>query len=113
MATITVSNLSNTATVTELKPTTTLEDIKPSTLNIQNIAYGALATVLALSITATAVDIKPTTSNIQSINYSKIVTATTILPFRLTITNIGIEGYNPNNPPGIGVQVIGFSNYIL
>lgn len=40
MATITVSNFSNTATVTELKPTTTLEDIKPSTLNIQNIAYG-------------------------------------------------------------------------
>ena len=39
MATITVSNLSNTATVTELKPTTTLEDIKPSTLNIQNIVF--------------------------------------------------------------------------
>jgi hypothetical protein len=31
----------------------------------------------------------------------------------LTITNIGIEGYGQSNPPGIGVQVIGFSNYIL
>lgn len=84
-----------------------------ATITVSNLSNGALATVLALSITATAVDIKPITSNIQSVNYSKIVTATTILPFRLTITNIGIEGYNPNNPPGIGVQVIGFSNYIL
>jgi hypothetical protein len=35
------------------------------------------------------------------------------LPFRIKFTNIGIEGYGPNNPPGIGLAVIGFNNYIL
>jgi hypothetical protein len=36
-----------------------------------------------------------------------------ILPFRVKFYNIGIPGYGPNNVPGIGVQVIGYSNYIL
>ena len=36
-----------------------------------------------------------------------------ILPFKLRITNIGIDGVNPLSPPGIGVQIIGFSNYIV
>lgn len=35
------------------------------------------------------------------------------IPFRVKFTNIGIEGYGSNNVPGIGIQVIGFSNYIL
>lgn len=35
------------------------------------------------------------------------------LPFRVRFTNIGIEAYGRNNVPGIGMQVIGFSNYIL
>lgn len=35
------------------------------------------------------------------------------IPFRVKFTNIGVEGYGPNNVPGIGIQVIGFSNYIL
>lgn len=35
------------------------------------------------------------------------------VPFRVRFTNIGIEGYGPNNVPGIGIQVIGYSNYIL
>lgn len=36
-----------------------------------------------------------------------------VLPFRIKITNITVPGYSANNVPGIGVQVIGFSNYIL
>jgi hypothetical protein len=36
-----------------------------------------------------------------------------ILPFRVRFTNIGIQGYSSNNPPGIGLQVIGISNWIL
>ena len=36
-----------------------------------------------------------------------------VLPFRIKFTNIGIPGYGPNNVPGIGLQVIGYSNYIL
>jgi hypothetical protein len=35
------------------------------------------------------------------------------IPFRVKFTNIGIESYSANNVPGIGIQVIGFSNYIL
>lgn len=35
------------------------------------------------------------------------------LPFRIKLTNITIPGYSATNIPGIGVQVIGFSNYIL
>lgn len=35
------------------------------------------------------------------------------VPFRVKFTNIGIEGYGQNNVPGIGIQVIGYSNYIL
>jgi hypothetical protein len=36
-----------------------------------------------------------------------------VLPFRVKFTNIGIEGYSKTNPAGIGIAVIGFSNYIL
>jgi len=36
-----------------------------------------------------------------------------VLPFRIRFTDIRIPGYNQNNIPGIGLQVIGYSNYIL
>ena len=36
-----------------------------------------------------------------------------VLPFRIRFTTIGIEGYSSTNPPGIGLQVIGVSNWIL
>jgi len=36
-----------------------------------------------------------------------------VLPFRVRFTDIKIPGYGPNNIPGIGLQVIGYSNYIL
>lgn len=36
-----------------------------------------------------------------------------VIPFRIKFTNIGVPGYGPNNVPGIGIQVIGYSNYIL
>ena len=53
------------------------------------------------------------TSKIKTVDYSKKVSINQILPFKIKLTNIGIEGINPLNPPGIGMQVIGFSNYIL
>lgn len=34
------------------------------------------------------------------------------LPFRIRFTNIIVPGYNQNNIPGIGLQIIGYSNYI-
>lgn len=36
-----------------------------------------------------------------------------VLPFRVRFTTIGISGYGENNVPGIGLQIIGVSNYIL
>lgn len=36
-----------------------------------------------------------------------------VLPFRVRFTDIKIPGYGPNNIPGIGLQIIEYSNYIL
>jgi hypothetical protein len=36
-----------------------------------------------------------------------------ILPFRISITNIGIEGYGSTNIPPIGIAIVGINNYIL
>ena len=44
---------------------------------------------------------------------NRIVRINEVLPFRVRFTTIGVEGYGPNNVPGIGLQVIGYSNYIL
>ena len=35
------------------------------------------------------------------------------LPYRIRFTSIQIPGHDRNNIPGIGLQIIGFSNYIL
>jgi hypothetical protein len=35
------------------------------------------------------------------------------IPFRVRFTTITVPGYSSSNVPGIGIQVIGFSNYIL
>mgnify|MGYP001174221271 CR=1 FL=1 len=35
------------------------------------------------------------------------------LPFRIRFTTIGVPGYGPPGFPGIGIQVIGYNNYIL
>lgn len=34
-------------------------------------------------------------------------------PFKVSFKSIQVEGYSPNNPPPIGIQVIGFNNFIL
>lgn len=36
-----------------------------------------------------------------------------ILPFRIRFTTIVVPGYSSTNIPGIGLQIIGISNYIL
>jgi len=58
----------------------------------------------------------PTAVNypVTQIEYSAPVTiAQSILPFRVRFTTIGIEGYTSSNPPGIGIQIIGLSNWII
>jgi len=44
---------------------------------------------------------------------TRVVRINDILPFRVKFTSIGVESYGANNVPGIGLQVIGYSNYIL
>jgi len=48
----------------------------------------------------------------ETVNYpiSKISYS---LPFRVRFTTVIIEGYSSSNPPGIGIQIIGFSNWII
>lgn len=42
----------------------------------------------------------------------RIVRINETLPFKVRLTNIMVPGYNQNNIPGIGLQIIGYSNYI-
>ena len=43
----------------------------------------------------------------------KYVEINDVLPFRVRFTTVNIPGYSSTNIPGIGLQVIGVSNYIL
>lgn len=52
-------------------------------------------------------------TNLETVNYPKTVRINDVLPFRIRFTSVTIPGYNQNNIPGIGLQVIGYSNYIL
>jgi len=36
-----------------------------------------------------------------------------VLPFRIRFIGARVPGYNQNNVPGIGLQIIQYSNYIL
>lgn len=42
-----------------------------------------------------------------------VTTVKQVLPFRVRFTTVTIDGYSRSNPPGIGLQVIGFSNWII
>lgn len=51
---------------------------------------------------------------VTQINYSAPLTMVeSVLPFRVRFSTIIIEGYSSSNPPGIGIQIIGFSNWII
>jgi hypothetical protein len=72
--------------------------------------------------TAKLVDnLKGKTERIFSIDYSTIKiedftrksVITEVLPFRVKFTAIQIQDIGLGNTPGIGLQVIGYSNYIL
>ena len=113
MATTTITNISNTINFENIQPTKTLSNIKPFNSTASNAALGAVLAIATLTNTVAVADLKPIPSNFQKVDYAKVITPASVLPFRLTLTNIGIEGYDPANPPGIGIQIIGFSNYIL
>lgn len=79
----------------------------------EGIALAVLVSATTISPLIQIEDLKPSPSGIVHVGYPKVVVPADILPFRLRITPIGIEGYSPSNPPGIGIQIVGFSNYIL
>jgi hypothetical protein len=102
------------ATISDYKPSSKIEDVKPYKQKLFNKPTGTLKKVSNISSKSSVVlDIKSKSSNIKTVNYSKKVKPQDILPFKIKITNIGIDGINPLSPPGIGVQIIGFSNYII
>ena len=111
MAETNITNIGRSQTISDIKPTTTAENISTHSSLISSIAF--LVTAATIAISPTIEDISGSVGSLVTADYPKITTVTEILPFRLTITNIGIDGYRADNPPGIGVQVIGFSNYIL
>ena len=113
MATVIISDIQTKKTISDIKPRITAGNISSGTSLPSNIALGLVFSAAALSPLVTISDISLKSNAVVSVSYAKIVTPADILPFRLTITNIGIEGVSQTNPPGIGVQVIGFSNYIL
>ena len=102
------------ATLTDVKAktkVTPIKDFKSSKIKTVNYSKTTLTDVKTKTKITPIKGFK--SSGIKTVDYSKKVSIDTILPFRLKITNVGIEGVNPLNPPGIGMQVIGFSNYIL
>jgi hypothetical protein len=111
MAITNINNIGRSQTISDIKPTITAEHIPTHSSLISTIAFVVTAATIAIS--PTVQNISGTIGPLVTADYPKTTTVTEILPFRLTITNIGIEGYRADNPPGIGVQIIGFSNYIL
>lgn len=49
----------------------------------------------------------------EIVSVPRKVLANESLPFRLRISNIGLDGYTRQNTAPIGVAIIGYSNYIL
>jgi hypothetical protein len=58
--------------------------------------------------------IKPLEERYVKINdiTSKVIVEE-IVPFKVQFINVGVFGFSKDNPAGVGVAVIGYSNYIL
>ena len=50
---------------------------------------------------------------VQIEEFTRKTVITEVLPFRVKFSAIQIEDISLGNTPGIGLQVIGYSNYIL
>lgn len=79
------------------------------------------ASISDKDITVKITDQSPSSKNIQSTDYANTrindIKLNTIvkeqLPFRVKFLNKAFSSYGPENPPPIGVAVIGINNYIL
>lgn len=67
-------------------------------------------------------DLYPLTQNVKQIEQfsvkfnetaKKNAKFSTVLPFRVSFTNITVGTYGPSNPAPLGIAIIGLNNYIL
>lgn len=77
--------------------------------NVTGESHIAKITYDAHTATAHAVDYAIT--KITDIEHG--VKLSSIIPFYVKFTNIGIPTYGPNNVPPIGIAIVGVNNYIL
>lgn len=98
-----------------------LDNIKGKTESIFPIDY-SIVEVRDLNVNTLILDdLKNKTERIFPIDYSLVeikdlsvnTLITEVLPFRVKFTAIQIQAIGLGNTPGIGLQVIGYSNYIL
>lgn len=90
-----------------------LSSLKNSDYYISRITYSAYNAVLR-TVGIRSSKIQTVDYPTSTISYPKVTARPeSVLPFRVKITNIMVEGYGPNNPPPIGIAVIGINNYIL
>ena len=92
MATTNITNIGRSQTISDIKPTTTAENITSHSSLISSIAFAVTAAAIAIS--PTIQDISGSVASLVTADYPKTTTVTEVLPFRLTITNIGIVGYS-------------------
>ena len=82
--------------------------------NVYSKITGSRAITKIKNISFSARRFKETNGfNSSLIDNQRRVVITEELPFRVRFTNKKFINYGPNNPPPIGVAVIGYNNYIL
>lgn len=99
-----------------------IDDRKINTVSIEISDYSSSSIKNKTNGQINVKDIKLNTVSIENLQYSSSIvkykkvrysSINEVLPFRVKFADIKIPGYNPNNIPGIGIQIIGYSNYIL
>ena len=94
------------------------KDYKTKELKQKNYPISSISNI---DVNSKIIDKSPKTRSIKTKTYpisnilspNPVIKIKDTLPFRIRLTNIGVSGYGANNIPGIGIQIIGYSNYIL
>ena len=89
--------------------TSTAKSIDYSISSISGESHNAKITHDVHTATPHAIDYG--IAKITDINHG--VKLSSIIPFYVKFTNIGIPTYGPNNVPPIGIAIVGVNNYIL
>jgi len=106
MATLSITDLSarSLSQITDLSPKTSFSKSSEKVLSsITNLADRRIGWVNQEQYAK---------SRFSSIIFSKM-SASQILPFRISFESIGVKPYDNQYTPPVGIQVIGFNNYIL